>query len=87
MSTSVPLSKTQAANLAGSTVLTVSCRSGRILSIPAHHPVFVPLGDYREGDTVDPLTVAFQQDRAFLFLMPGLKLIVDSKVEIIATVR
>lgn len=65
--------------------MTVTTRSGRALTIPRHHPVFTPLGDYRDGDRVDPETVALEPDRVTT-LEPGDKIIVDDVVEVVARV-
>ena len=65
--------------------MTVLTESGRELRIPAHHPVYTPVGEYREGDKVDPETVNVAVDRAGL-LMRGLRIIVDNKVEVVRTV-
>lgn len=65
--------------------MTVMTESGRELRIPAHHPVYSPVGEYREGDRVDPETVAVAVDRAGL-LMRGLQIIVDNRVEVVRNV-
>lgn len=65
----------------------VKCRSGLALTIPCHHTVFTPVGDYQEGDVVDPTTVDFEADRAPVVLEPGRRIIVDNKVEVVETVR
>lgn len=66
--------------------MTVTCESGKRLSIPCHHPVYTPLGDYRPGDRVDPETVDCEADRAAL-LGRGRLIIVDNLVETVAAVR
>ena len=59
------------------------CRSGKELDIPRHDPVFVPVGDYREGDVVDPQTVEFESGLAQAVLEIGQKIIVDNTVKVI----
>lgn len=65
----------------------VKCKSGKVLTIPHHDPVFVPVGNYREGDTVDPETVEFESGRATAVLERGQRIIVDNTVEIVESVR
>jgi len=65
--------------------MTVTTESGRRLIIPAHHPVYTPLGDYREGQEVDPVTVDVDSDRAAT-LRRGNRIIVDNRVEVVAQV-
>lgn len=63
----------------------VTTESGRQLTIPAHHPVYTPIGNYRPGDDVDPVTVEVEVDRAAL-LRRGVRLILDNKVEVVREV-
>lgn len=63
----------------------VTTESGRRLTIPAHHPVYTPLGNYQPGDAVDPETVDVEPDRAAL-LRRGNRIIVDNRVEVVAVV-
>ena len=65
--------------------MTVTTESGRQLTIPAHHPVYTPVGNYRPGDQVDPSTVEVDVDRAGL-LRRGVRLIIDNKVEVVREV-
>lgn len=66
-------------------MMTVTTESGRRLTIPAHHPVFTPRGDYRQGDVIDPGTVDVDSDRAD-GLTPRQRIIVDNRVEVVAAV-
>jgi hypothetical protein len=63
----------------------VRCRSGRVLDIPTHHPVFTPVGCYLEGDSIDPCTVDVTYDSA-IALQRGFMLIVDNRVEVVEAV-
>lgn len=63
----------------------VTTESGRQLTIPAHHPIYTPIGNYRPGDRVDPSTVEVDVDRAGL-LRRGVRLIIDNKVEVVREV-
>lgn len=63
----------------------VKCRSGRVLDIPSHHPVFTPVGCYLEGDSIDPSTVDVTYDSA-IALKQGFVLIVDNRVEVVEAV-
>lgn len=65
--------------------MTVTTESGRRLTIPAHHPVYRPVGDHRPGETIDPTTVDVDSDRAAT-LRRGVRIIVDNKVEVVAAV-
>ncbi len=65
--------------------MTVTTESGRRLTIPAHHPVFCPVGNYSPGDEIDPQTVDVNTDRAAL-LVKGNRFIVDNRVEVVAAV-
>ncbi len=65
--------------------MTVMTESGRQLKIPAHHPVYTPVGEYRDGDRVDPETVDVEVDRAGL-IVRGEKIIVDNRVEVVRTI-
>jgi hypothetical protein len=66
----------------------VSCRSGRVVEVPAHHNIFVPVGAaHREGDLVNPATVDVEADVAFRVLRPGCLFIVDDVVEVVEEVR
>lgn len=65
--------------------MTVVTESGRSLTIPVHHPVFTPLGNYAPGDEVDPLTVEVVVAHATA-LSRGRRIIIDNKVEVVAAV-
>lgn len=66
--------------------MTVTTASGKQLTIPAHHPVFWPVGaGVRPGDRIDPATVDVDSDRAGT-LRRGDRLIVDNKVELVTAV-
>lgn len=65
--------------------MTVTTTSGRRLTIPPHHPVFVPLNSCRPGDRVDPATVEVRSQRASA-LTRGRRFIVDNTVEVVAAV-
>lgn len=67
-------------------VVRVRCRSGKELEIPCHHAVFTPVGDYQEGDVVDPSTVRVETDRAPVVLERGRLIIVDNRVEVVERV-
>jgi hypothetical protein len=64
----------------------VTTASGRRLLIPAHHPVYAPVGEYRDGDAVDPATVDVDVSKAEE-LNAGSRLILDNKVETVAGVE
>lgn len=63
----------------------VRTESGRRLTIPIHHTVFAPVGQYRQGDRVDPETVEVAPGRPSL-LRTGDRIIIDNKVEVVAEV-
>lgn len=65
--------------------MTVTTESGLRLIIPAHHPVYTPLGDYHAGQEIDPVTVEVDSDRAAT-LRRGKHIIVDNRVEVVALV-
>lgn len=68
-----------------SRTLSVKCRSGRVLDIPSHHTVFSPVGQYHDGDVVDPATVDVAITIATA-LHRGHVLIVDNRVEVVEAV-
>lgn len=59
----------------------VVCTSGRVLEIPDHHSVFIPRGEYQDGQIIDPETVEFDVEQAGTALRTGLRIIVDNRVE------
>jgi hypothetical protein len=61
------------------------CASGRTLTVPNRDLVYVPVGDYREGDAVDYATVDFVARRVSS-CVPGTLLIVDNRVEKVVSV-
>jgi hypothetical protein len=63
----------------------VLTESGRRLTIPHHHSVFEPVGEYAPGEEIDPETVEVIPAQA-LFLLPGSKIIVDNRVEVVTGV-
>ena len=64
----------------------VLLKSGRRLEIASHHTVFHPVGAYHEGDFVDPVTVAFECEKAALYLRCGVSIIVDNVIEVVQQV-
>lgn len=64
----------------------VSCKSGRVLDVPAHHSVFAPVGNYKEGDLIDPSAVEVEPGLASAALRPGYLFIVDNRVEAVVAV-
>lgn len=63
----------------------VLTESGRRLTIPKAHTIFSPIGDYRPGQEIDPETVDVEPERATR-LVPGKRIIVDNKVEVVTSV-
>jgi hypothetical protein len=80
------LSSTTWRKTQGGLVLHVYCESGRHLTIPACHTVFVPIGYYCGGESIDPDTVEFESYRAALGLYRGQRIIVDAVVEVVSDV-
>lgn len=64
----------------------VLLKSGRRLSIASHHTVFQPLGPYREGEVIDPVTSPLSPEKASAYLKGGAAIIVDDRVEIVEQV-
>jgi hypothetical protein len=63
----------------------VMTESGRRLTIPRTHTVFEPIGDFRPGQEIDPETVDVSPENA-THLAPGKNIIIDNRVERIASV-
>lgn len=63
----------------------VLTESGRRLTIPRHHSVFEPVGEYAPGQEIDPETVDVVPAQA-IFLAPGKRIIVDNRVEVVTGV-
>lgn len=63
----------------------VTTRQGRRVTIPAHHPVYRPVGDYRDGDQVDYARVDVDSTTACR-LKAGEQIILDNRVEVVRTV-
>lgn len=60
--------------------------SGRSVSVRPEHTVYAPLGNYRDGDGIDPSTVRVSRRPARDGLIPGNRVIVDNRVETVAAV-
>ena len=61
------------------------CRSGREIVISSYHSVFSPVGEYLDGDPIDPATVDVRHETPHA-LRRGFVLIIDNKVETVEVV-
>ena len=66
--------------------MTILCASGRATVIPEDDTVFVPLGIYNPGESIDPETVRFITEPAQRACQPGGRIILDNRVETVARV-
>lgn len=62
----------------------VRFRSGLVLEIPDHHPVFTPAAPLADGTVINPATTSFVGGRAGATLRVGRAIVVDNRVEVVA---
>lgn len=65
---------------------TILCNSGCATAIPDDDPVYIPTGNYRDGDVIDPETVEFETALAGDACQPGSRIIINNRVEVIRSV-